>query len=218
MQVTSSVPTPPPWQAIGALATLLGTALTVFVTWIKERTASARRIQILDEAKRYVEFWKAYTETAAGVLGPDEIAVVSKQFTQNLRVLAEYIEYEVNQPIHQVVTDVPRSWVRRETFKERAKQLASASRSWAVITLLVFLFLWAASAYFRPSSGFLTITSDPPGTSVFLDGEAVGLTNITLKVLPGIHHIQVVKDGKIVAKSAIAIRKDDVTTFAVPTR
>ncbi len=138
MQVAPATATT--WQALGVLATFLGTVLTLVVSWVKERSASARRIQILDEAKRYVEFWKAYTDITSGTFEDDDLAALSRACLRNFKMIEEYIEYEVTQPIRKVVTDAPVWWLRREVFKERAK---NAVRTWGVVTPMVFLLLWA---------------------------------------------------------------------------
>lgn len=51
---------PVPWLAIGAAAiTASATLVGALISWIKDRNAGARRLQILDEAKKYIDFWSA---------------------------------------------------------------------------------------------------------------------------------------------------------------
>ena len=64
--------------------------------WLKERNAAARRIQILDEAKRYVDFWKGYADLAPELR--KELADVSEGVRRNLAIVEEYIDDEVANP------------------------------------------------------------------------------------------------------------------------
>jgi hypothetical protein len=220
MQVAPATATT--WQALGVLATFLGTILTLVVSWVKERSASARRIQILDEAKRYVEFWKAYSDITSGTFKAEDAAALSRDYLRNFKMIEEYIEYEVTQPIRKVVTDAPVWWVRREVFKERAK---NAVRTWGVITPMVFLLLWAvertnalsyAADLFRAPSGVLVVLSDPPGASVLLGGSPAGLTNIERRITPGLHDVVVQRRGKIVLQERVAVDKNRVVQINVP--
>jgi hypothetical protein len=58
MDAPAQAASPTYWQAIGTIATVCGTVLTVIVTWRKDRSAISRRIQILEEATHYLAFWK----------------------------------------------------------------------------------------------------------------------------------------------------------------
>lgn len=211
------------WQALGVLATFLGTVLTLVVSWVKERSASARRIQILDEAKRYVEFWKAYTDITSGTLEDDDLTALSRASLRNFKMIEEYIEYKVTQPIREVVTDAPVWWVRREVFKERAKY---ALRTFAVVTPIVFLLLWAiqktdAISYlydladiWQAPSGLLEVVSDPPGATVLVDGTVIGLTDITIRVRPGVHDVVAERNGKAVQRR-VAVDKNRAVELRV---
>jgi len=134
----AALPTVTPWPAIGALTTLVGTALSLYRTWVKEKNAIARRIQVLEEGKQYLEFWKTYADTASGVLGEDDFTTLSKMSVRNFKLLSEYIEYEVTRPIEQTVIGVPTRWVRQQIFKERAKQVA---KTFAIVTPFLFVLL-----------------------------------------------------------------------------
>jgi len=210
MQVVSV--TASTWQGLGVLATFVGTVLTIVVSWIKERNASARRIQILDEAKRYVEFWKAYTDITSGTFEDRDLAALSRATARNLKMIEEYIEYEVTQPIRKAVTDAPVWWVRREVFKERAK---AAARTWGVVTPIVFFLLLALEKtdalsylpylleFWQAPSAVLEVSSDRPGARVSVDGNVIGLTNLAIRVKPGIHDIVAERDGKTVRERVV---------------
>ena len=124
MQVQDQTTAGISWQAIGTIATFVGTILTVIVTWGKDRSASARRIQILEEATKYVGFWKAYTKSAMEAFSPDDQAALSKETEERLKKLGAYVEYTVTQPISQTVDDIPLRVVRRQTFKIRARRVS----------------------------------------------------------------------------------------------
>jgi sulfur relay (sulfurtransferase) DsrC/TusE family protein len=220
-------PEPNSWQAIGTIATLLGTVLTLFVSWIRERTASARRVQAINEAKQYVDFWKAYMETAASLLAEDDMASLSRLYTRNLKLLGEYIEYEVTQPIRDVVSDVPLRWIRRETLKQQAKR---AVRTWGIVTPIVFLLLWGTSHFvaspdrvllrvtrlWEAPSSYLEVKSDPPGAEVSIDGLSVGMTNLMVRLSPGTHKVVSRMNGRVEEK-IVELKKDEyVQVMAFP--
>jgi hypothetical protein len=150
---------PVSWQAVGAVSGLLGTVLTLLVAWIKDRTAISRRIQLLDEATRYVAFWKAFMESATNTLPEDEAASLARLYATNLKLLAEYVEYGSTQPIRQSVDDAPLKWVHRETLKQKAKGVA---RTWGFATGIIFVLLWAIKTWLPPMFfQFMGISASP---------------------------------------------------------
>jgi hypothetical protein len=62
MQVPSPLQPPFPWAAIGAFSSLLAAILTILVTWLRDRAAGTKRVQILDESSKYLAFLKARQE------------------------------------------------------------------------------------------------------------------------------------------------------------
>ena len=220
MQATPATTTT--WQALGVLATFVGTVLTLVVSWVKERSASARRIQILDEAKRYVEFWKAYTDIVSSTFEDADSTTLSRASLRNFKMIEEYIEYEVTQPIRKTVTDTPVWWVRRQIFKERA---TNALRTWGVVTPSLFLLLWAvektdALSYladlWQAPSGILAVFSNPPGVKVSVDGRVVGFTDLEIRINRGDHEVVAERDGKVVFRKQIATDKNRNISIIVP--
>jgi hypothetical protein len=143
MEVSSSML----WQRIGTVSGLLGTVLTLLVTWIKDRTAASRRIQLLDEATRYLAFWRTFME-ATNALSEDEATSMTRLYAANMRLLAEYVESACTQPIRQSVLDASRKWVRREAFKAKVKAVV---RTFVLTTGIVFLILTVIIVVFHPS-------------------------------------------------------------------
>lgn len=74
--------------AITAGATLAG----AIVTWLKDRNGAARRIQALDEAQKYIEFWTTAKATMAPTAPPDELAAAEKAFRERVASAEHLVE------------------------------------------------------------------------------------------------------------------------------
>lgn len=55
----SAAQSPPSFVLFAAAITAGATLLGALITWLKDRNGAARRIQVLDEATKYVQFWQA---------------------------------------------------------------------------------------------------------------------------------------------------------------
>ena len=68
--------------------------------------------------------------------------------------------------------------------------------TWILVGTFVSASTVARAAGYDRSFGALSITSDPPGATVYVDGEVVGQTPLTIDQLPaGDHRVKIVKAG-----------------------
>ena len=73
---------------------------------------------------------------------------------------------------------------------------AKATVTWTLIGAFAFASTVARAAGYEHSFGALSITSDPAGATVYVDGEVVGQTPLTIDQLPaGDHRVKIVKTG-----------------------
>lgn len=56
----------------------------------------------------------------------------------------------------------------------------------------------------------ITIISVPPGAALKVDGQDVGVTPVTVRVLSGTHSLELSKDGYAVAKTPLDVNPDEV--------
>lgn len=65
---------------VSGTLTLIGTAVTVFIGWVKERDLPAKRTRVLDEATKRVAFWKSWLEALTLFSAtPEQIGAWTKQ-------------------------------------------------------------------------------------------------------------------------------------------
>lgn len=66
------------------------------------------------------------------------------------------------------------------------------------------------------ASGFLDVTSEPPGVSVFIDGKRMGSTPVTgVELSPGKHTLQGAKEGFGTATQKIKIESDEILKIRI---
>jgi len=105
MQLPTS--TPSPWPAIGALSTLIGTLLTILVTWLRDRSADDRRTRAIDEASKYLEFLRLYQERASAIFEEKDQETLKKDVDEKLRMVNRYVNSNVIQYMSQSIKDRP---------------------------------------------------------------------------------------------------------------
>jgi len=221
MQTTDPTVSRISWQALGTIATFLGTVLTVVVTWRKDRTASSRRIQILDEATRYVEFWKAYLESGQANCDSDEQEALSKEAKASLKMLGRYVDFTVTQPMSQSVNEIPVKFLKRQTFKLRAKKVAL---TFAVLTGISFAAVYTVSRLnvvrtlgdlFSKPEAELTVNTNPSGEQIFVDGTIAGISPVRFRLPPGTHRIVITqKNGKTVVREISVTPREQMTLMS----
>lgn len=65
--------------------------------------------------------------------------------------------------------------------------------------------LLTLGSFYRNPSGLIRVEGTPAGATVLIDGKALGLTNLDLRLTPGSYLVEVLVDG------AVVFRKSDVT-------
>ena len=61
-------------------------------------------------------------------------------------------------------------------------------------------------------TGLLVVSSTPDGAQVFIDGHLTTATHNTLNLIPGVHDVQIVKDGYFAWEKKIKVQKEVVST------
>ena len=73
---------------ITASATLTAAA----ITWVKDRNAAARRIQAIDEATKYVAFWKEVKAQREVTATPDQKVIIAQAFAERLSLAERLVD------------------------------------------------------------------------------------------------------------------------------
>ena len=86
----------------------------------------------------------------------------------------------------------------------------------AVILCLVARFGWAESPRYadNPQPGTLSITTDPDGADVYVDGRLAGVTPVHIRV-PGSHRLRILKRGYLENSRIVTVAAGQHTRVAV---
>ncbi len=130
---------------ITAAATLLGAA----IAWLKDRNKVARRIQILDEATKFVGFWQSVYEAQKEIARDDQRAALIADFESRLSAAKLLVESKG--------TYVP---LRQQQHEHIIKTSRSAGAALAFVSGVIWLTLKNSSASFSPAYRLSILSSD----------------------------------------------------------
>jgi hypothetical protein len=103
---------------------LAGTLLTVAVAWAKDLNSSAKRIRIIDEATKRVQFWDTWLKAVDGI-GYEEIGLAKEKARGQVLAVSEAVEIAFH--------NIAAAKTGAEIYFELKRQSLSHVRRWFLL-------------------------------------------------------------------------------------
>jgi|SRR5215469_5352399 len=81
---------------LGAAIGLIGVLITVTVTWLKDRNIHAQRLQVIDQATKYLEFWDKYYKSLTSASDSASREFLSQHLQLQLSGAGQFLTRELS--------------------------------------------------------------------------------------------------------------------------
>lgn len=139
---------PQQFVLVAAGMTASATLTAAIITWVKDRNAAARRIQAIDEATKYVAFWKEIKAQRELTATDEQKIILAQAFAERLALAERMVDIQGTRRQRKILEHLSKRAVAQATMK-LGFLLGYA------IPLILFT-AWFTTLVFRhlPSAGF----------------------------------------------------------------